>query len=268
MIDKRFLNFKTKSAFESLLNDGQINENSIAFIEGDEQNGEPNLIWTHGQYYMGGSGIDPQIEEDVDQLKDDVSQLQSDFDDYQQEFSSAVSTLNGRCDTLDTSVGNLNTAITNLETQVYDDFSKICIRLKSNGYVITESSSSTSSLQNPDMSGLLFYFQQTYPQPNPSINIKDQNDFESSIIDWQYEQQNGLIFNCFDTTTKTIDKYRIYEVPTASKEDSSSPLYQRNLTWEKVKSNDTGYLRYIQLTQTEYDALSTKEADVIYLITA
>ena len=44
-INKRFLHFKTLSAFEEALSQDLIRNDSIAFIADKE------LIWTHGEYY-------------------------------------------------------------------------------------------------------------------------------------------------------------------------------------------------------------------------
>lgn len=55
MIDNKYIIFKTKSAFDNQRRNGNINPESVVFIE------DAGLIYTHKHYYGGilADGVDP-----------------------------------------------------------------------------------------------------------------------------------------------------------------------------------------------------------------
>lgn len=73
MIENRFLYFQTYSDFKNKLNAGQINENSIAFIE------DLSLIWTHGNEFGNSTPINLN-EEDLAIVNDKIQFADKDFD--------------------------------------------------------------------------------------------------------------------------------------------------------------------------------------------
>ena len=72
MIENKFLYFQTYSDFKNKLDAGQINENSIAFIE------DLSLIWTHGNTF--GLTSDNLNEEDLSIVNDKIQFADKDFD--------------------------------------------------------------------------------------------------------------------------------------------------------------------------------------------
>lgn len=72
MIENKFLYFQTYSDFKNKLDAGQINENSIAFIE------DLSLIWTHGNEFGNSTPINLN-EEDLTIVNDKIQFADKDF---------------------------------------------------------------------------------------------------------------------------------------------------------------------------------------------
>lgn len=230
MIEDTLVHFKTKTAFNTELEAGNIQQTSIVFIDDSKE------IWTHGEFYDGS--------------KIDLSSFIT-----KDELTEALSTKQNTISDIDTIRTNAALGATAVQPAAISDME-------------TKTNAAATYATKDELSGVGGLGLTPFDTLRSVSDIRTALSSGNFIAD-QYSGSQKRFIPYFVSSPNSSTAYAMYIEPQYNiiyKYTVNSDGFQQQLVGTLITSDNT-VSSIVSLTQAEYDALTTKDAKTLYIIT-